>query len=176
MGVLCLCISYPLAAAAEEPLAGEYQVKAAFLYNVMKFVQWPTSPTQDPRAPWLFCVAGEDPFNGLLDVAIAERSVQGRTIEIKRFERTVEIPELVACHVLFLGAPEVDHAASLLGALASAPVLTIAEREGFASSGGIVELLVFERKLAFVVNQKTAEAHQLKISSQLLKLARRVYR
>jgi hypothetical protein len=174
--VLYVCLSSSGVVFAEESTSAEYQLKAAFLYNVMKYVQWPATVSPDSHAALLFCIFGQDPFQGMLDRAVAGRSIQGHAIVVKNFGATTDGAELAACNMLFIGASERGHVAELLAELTRAPVLTVAEWEGFAASGGIVELLVVDAKLAFVINQKEAEARQLKISSQLLKLARQVHR
>jgi hypothetical protein len=157
-------------------LLDEYQLKAAFLYNVMKFVQWPSDSSGDPKAPLVFCVVGEDPFRGNLDRAVAGRSIQGHALSISRFGGASQPSELKACSMLFISTSARGRVAELRDGLVDAPVLTVAEWEGFSASGGILELTIIDNKLAFSVNQKAAESRRLKISSQLLKLAREVRR
>lgn len=170
------CLSLVSIASGEDTLLDEYQVKAAFLYNVMKFVQWPAAAEVDRTSAWRFCVVGTDPFGEPLDRAIANRQVQGRSLVVQRFGPGAEADEVARCNLLFLSVSERERTATLLAALGDAPVFTVAEWEGFTLRGGILELLIVDGKLAFVVNQRAADARGLRISSQLLKLAKNVHR
>lgn len=160
----------------DDALLDEYRVKAAFLYNAMKFVQWPAAAEVDGAGPRRFCVVGTDPFGDPLDRAIANRQVQGRQLVVQRFGPGAGTDEVAQCSLLFLSRSERERTATLLAALGDAPVLTVAEWEGFTLAGGILEVLIVDGKLAFVVNHGAADARGLRISSQLLKLAKHVHR
>lgn len=163
-------------ACAADDVSDEYRVKAAFLYNVMKFVQWPAAEAAEVQHPLTFCVVGTDPFGEHLDRALADRQAQGRPLVVARFEPDGDADRLVVCNLLFLGASERDRAAELIAALIASPVLTVSEWEGFAAAGGILEMQIVDAKLAFAVNLRAADVRGLRISSQLLKLAKQVHR
>ena len=155
-------------AAAQSPVANEYQVKAAFIYNFIRFVEWPAARFDSADAPYLVCVAGGNPFGTALDEVLADRTAGDRAIQTRSIE--VIDPTASACHLTFVGAPERD-----IGAAAAANnhpgVLTVGQGISFAESGGIIALTVADRKVRFAINIRRAEMAGLRISSQLLRLA-----
>jgi hypothetical protein len=164
----CLAIGFSVVCnAADESL--EYQVKAAFLLNFTKFVEWPAAAFEAPDSPITICILGEDPFGSTLDQIVAGEIVENRKIAISRLRRA---PAPKACQVLFVGRPERE-AASLLTAL-EAGVLTVGEGEGFIRDGGMIAFVIENRRVRFSANQAAAESAGLKISSRLLNVAKSV--
>ena len=151
----------------------EYRVKAAFLYNFAKFVTWPDQVFPAADTPVVFCLAGEDPFQELLDTTTKERKVEGRQIEIRRL--TVDAP-LAGCHLVFSSETDGTRVAHVLQRATGAGALTVGEAEEFLPRGGMIRLLVEEGKVRFDISTRSAERAGLKVSSQLLKLARNVER
>lgn len=166
-GLLLAVLGTP-AAVFGGPTLGEYQAKAAFLYNFTKFVEWPPQVFATPAAPLQICVLGDDPFGASLD-ALAERSTQGRALVIRR----VATPgQGAACQILFIAASEEARLPQLLAALAARPVLTVADVPGFAEAGGMINLSVDESRVRMEINVEAAQRAGLRISSQVLRLAR----
>jgi hypothetical protein len=157
----------PAAAQIESP--GEYQVKAAFLYNFAKFVEWPVSAFPNETAPFVIGVLGEDPFGKELDRITEGRIVQGRSIIVRRFQDT---SDLAACQILFICSSERPRLKDIFKALERANVLTVGEMDGFAQSGGGINFFLLENKIRFEINTAAAELSGLKVSSKLLSLAR----
>jgi len=152
----------------------EYEVKAAFLYNFAKFVEWPSTAFVTPEAPLVFCIIGPNPFDGRLERVVNDRTANGRRIEVRE---EVAAGQTSGCHLIFVPEPEEDVVARVLHASTAAqeaPVLTVGETQGFAEAGGMIELVVDEGRVRFDINAGAAEREGLKLSSQLLKLARRV--
>lgn len=160
-----------LRAVAEASL--EYRVKAAFLYNFAKFVTWPAQVFPASDAPVVFCLAGDDPFQELLDATTKDRKVEGRPIVIRRLP--AEAP-LAGCHLVFSSESDGARVAHVLQRAAGAGALTVGEAEEFLLRGGMIRLLVDEGKVRFDISTRSAEQAGLKVSSQLLKLARSVER
>ena len=156
-------------AAAKE--AGEYEVKAAFLYNFAKFIEWPSNVSPGPNAPMVIGILGKDPFGGEIDRAVAGKTVNGRRLLIKRFS-TLESYEY--CHILFVSASERSNLPRILAAVANSSVLTVSETERFAQIGGIINFTTIESRIRFEINQAAAERAGLKISSKLLSLGRAI--
>lgn len=156
------------AAPAHSQAASEYQAKAAFLYNFTKFVDWPPRAFASPTAPINVCVLGEEYFGASLD-AIQERQAQGRPLTVKRL---ASIGQAGTCHILFIGASEDKQVRSLLAAVKGQPVLTVGETDRFAEMGGVINLVLEDKRIKMEVNLDAAQRHGLKISSQLLRLAR----
>lgn len=161
-----------LAAAPATPRyeATESEVKAAFLYHFAQLVSWPESVDDDTK-PIVIAVLGPDPFGKRLEATIGAETVRGRAIRIERVERFTDLPRVP--HILFVGATDPPDVERALEAAGKSPVLTVGIRKGFALEGGMIEFRVTpDARVAFDINAKAAEAAGLKLSSQLLKLAR----
>lgn len=149
----------------------EYRVKAAFLYNFAKFVDWPAAAFPEPKSPFNLCVLGDDPFGPSLDQTVAGESVGGRPIALQRGAR---LAELKGCHLLFVSRAEGGRQRELLAALHDGPVLTVGESRSFLDDGGMIDLVLEGNKVRFEVSLPAVEKSPLKISSKLLRLARQV--
>jgi hypothetical protein len=160
-----------LGAGAAQPQAVaslEQQVKAAYLYNFAKFVEWPPSAALDSNA-LLVCVVGDDAFAGVLDQTVQGKTANGRPVTVRR---DPDSQRLKACHILFIGAAEQKRLSRLLEAVAGSGVLTVSEAERFAHLGGIINFIVEGNKVQFEVNVDAAARSRLRISSRLLQVAR----
>jgi len=147
----------------------EYQVKAAFLYNFAKFVEWPPDLFNDPRRPLVLCVAGEDPFGDFLDGIVQGKTANGHPLAIRRLQREGEAR---SCHILFISSSERNRVRPVLKSLNGASVLTVGETDGFAQQGGMINLTLEDNRVHFEINVDAAEHAGLKISSKLLSLAK----
>ena len=168
MITVCTVASGTPTAQAQPRLVREYQIKAAFLYNFVKFVEWPDDTFTDSSTPLTLCVLGEDPFGAALD-SLKGKAVKGRKLAIKRFESD---QELEGCHVLFISLPEKNHLAQIIETLKDSSILTVGEMEQFAELGGIINFTIERSKIRFIINVNAAEQAGLKISSKLLRLAK----
>jgi hypothetical protein len=157
-----LAVAVPSSRAADESL--EYKVKAAFLLNFVKFVEWPASAFPEPDSPISICILGVDPFGKTLDQLVAGESVNGRKLAVERVKRT---PPPKNCQVVFLGKAET------LPPLGPG-VLTVGEGDNFLHEGGVIGFIIENRRVRFDINQTAAENAELKLSSKLLSVARSV--
>jgi hypothetical protein len=146
----------------------EYQVKAVFLYNFAKFVEWPATAFEKPQTPYTICVLGADPFGEVLDIAAAE-SVQGRRMTVRRM---VDLKGISGCHILFVASSERSRRAAIFEALGKFPTLTVGEDEDFVRAGGCMRFFLLEDKVRFEINMEATERARLKISAKLLSVAR----
>lgn len=152
----------------------EYEVKAAFLYNFAKFVEWPSTAFATADAPLVFCIQGRDPFGGRLERVVNDRTANARRIEVRKQLAGAPVD---GCHLVFVPESEERSVARLLQPVElaqEAPVLTVGESGRFAEAGGMIRLLVEEGRVRFDINAGVAERAGLRLSSQLLKLARHV--
>jgi|HubBroStandDraft_3_1064219.scaffolds.fasta_scaffold41111_2 hypothetical protein len=147
----------------------EYDVKAAFLYNFAKFVEWPPEGPGGQGEPLNLCIFGEDPFGSRLDDLVGGERIEGRRIAVRRIRRS---SELRSCHIVFLSRAERRRVPEAVAALRGRDVLTVGESEGFADAGGIIQLFVEANKVRFAVNLDALERTRLKVSSKLLRVAR----
>ena len=148
------------------PPAAE-EVKAAFICNFADFVEWPA--TADDHVT--IGILGEDPFGQLIDEAAQARSIPEREIEVRRLESLDQAEEL---EILFIGASEEKNLASILARLHGTHVLTVGDLPGFAAAGGVIGMLVEDKRVRLEINVAAAQRAGLAISSRLLKLARLV--
>ncbi len=169
LAALILPLLIETCAAADASL--EYSVKAAFLLNFTKFVEWPQTAFADPRAPMEICVSGKNPFGSALDEVVRGEAVNGHGLAVREIGQA---PAPTTCQVLFI-SPEVKDTAKLLGSVPHG-VLTVGEGEGFIRDGGMIALVIDNRRVRFDVNQAAAQNADLKISSKLLSIARKVTR
>jgi uncharacterized protein DUF4154 len=151
--------------------AGEYHVKAAFLYHFVQLVEWPANSLGGESSPVTLCIIGEDPFGGDLEATLAGKTVGTRSLRVRHLK---EAEELQGCHVLFVSEHEAAHLARLLQGLKDGPILTVGESNGFVEQGGMIGFLVVDNKVRFEINLEAAERAKLKISSRLLLLAKTV--
>jgi hypothetical protein len=175
LAILRVSTSIGAAASAPEPArdaALEYEVKAAFLYNFAKFVDWPEDAPGTDRPALVIGVLGVDPFGESLDAAVRGKTVNGRALSVRRF---AEPSDLEPCQILFVSASQARRLPEILTRLAGTPVLTVGEPEKFNRNGGIVRLVTEDNKVRFEINVDAAEHAGLQISSKLLALARIVH-
>jgi hypothetical protein len=146
----------------------EYQVKAAFLYNFAKFVEWPPEAFKTPKDPILVCVLGHNPFGKALEEAIHGKSIAGRAFA---YRQVSDAESAGACQILFVVSAESKHFRSLLDNLKPMGILTVGEAQGFASDGGVINFKLDDGRVHFEINVDAAEHAQLHISAKLLSLA-----
>jgi hypothetical protein len=151
-----------VAAAQDVPL--EYRVKAAYLLNFTRFVEWPAPPAAG--SPLTICLAQANPFGEFLASTIAGETVAGRPLA----SRVVSVPD-ASCGVLFV--PNGVAADPMLRAVASTPVLTVGDAPDFLQRGGMIAFVLEGGRVRFAINPAVAERHHLVISSRLLQLALR---
>jgi hypothetical protein len=149
----------------------EYVVKAGFLYNFAKYVEWPSGAFEKPETPITIGILGTDPFGDSLEKSLKNKTVKDRPFAILRFAGPAELQR---CHILFVSRSEKARTPELLKQLEAQPVLTVGEEGTFAASGGMINILIENEKPRLEVNPEAADAVKLTISSKLLKLATRV--
>jgi len=168
--VTTLSLAFGRLASGQAP-AGEYQVKAAFLPNFARYVEWPTTSLPVPASPLVIGVVGEDPFGGVLDAFLHGVVANGHPIQLRHMRRG---DPLSACHLLFISSSEAPQLAMILRSLEGTSILTVSDIDRFALSGGMIELRMVGNRVRFDVNRRAADEAHLKISSKLLRVARAV--
>lgn len=170
LALVCLWLTGGWAVAAESLAGvGEYQVKAAFLYNLIKFTDWPANSFTASEAPIVIGIVGEDPFGQTIDDLVRGETVCARPLVIRRLKAD---EDLSRCHVLFISKSEKDRGTQILNQVKRRPVLTVSDTPGFAEQGGMVTLLLASKTVKLEINQAVAADAGLRISAKLLKLAR----
>ena len=167
--LLAAGLSAPICVGAQRAL--EYEVKAAYLYNIVNFVTWPPDAFQNATDPVRVCIYGADPFGPLLD-----RSIQG-TVAGQRPMQAVRVDDaegLTRCHLIFLPAGNTDRIDQAVRLSAQRPILTVGEAPDFLRRGGMIAFVIDGGRVRFDVNQAMAASHGLSLSSRLLQVARTV--
>ncbi|MGC2064172.1 MAG: YfiR family protein [Thermodesulfovibrionales bacterium] len=167
--MVCIVAGTIQKASSEELPANEYEVKAAFLHNILGFVQWPKDSQGTPDNRVNLCILGNGPFGN------AVRNMEGETIGDNKtiaLRYTKSLKGLNNCHILLIAPSEEDRIAQIVASLRGAHVLTLGDTEGFAQKGVIINFYIEGAKVRFEINANAAHRAGLKISSRLLKLAR----
>lgn len=162
--VVALLVGDGLRAAAVD----EYQVKAAYLYNFAKFVEWPADAFASPAAPLVVGIYGNDPFGATLDNLLRDKRVSGRSFQVRRSTR---MQDLRNSHIVFVGEGR-EPLAAAMATLTGTAVLTVGQSSDFLASGGIVLFQIEDGRVIFTIDATAASKAHLAISSQLLRLAR----
>jgi hypothetical protein len=173
---------------SDEPVRHrEYKIKAAFLYNFLRTVDWPEGRFTDGNEPWVIGIVGKDPFGESFDQA-ADKGAKGRQVIIRRFPsvqgnptadpqkdlRAVQTQAWRKCHLLFVCRSEQASVSSVLQTVAGCSVLTVGEVQGFLESGGCINFIPTTDKGDFEINLDACKQAQLVVSSKLIRIAKRV--
>jgi uncharacterized protein DUF4154 len=146
----------------------EYQVKAAFLYTLAKFVEWPPQAFSSPSAEMAICVLGEDPFRSYLDDVVRDKTAGERPLTVYRLAGP---PVGSDCKILFIAASERYRMSALLASMATRGILTVGDTAEFTAQGGVIGLRLDGERIRLSVNLAAAEKAKLRISSRVLSLA-----
>jgi hypothetical protein len=167
--VICVAqVLYPLAAAGQEESVDEYKLKAAMLYNLTQFVEWPNSAYPNRHAPISLCILGQDPFANSLASTLPEEKVKSGAILIRHLQSETEFP---GCQILYISSSERKTTAHIFSTLSGSCILTVGEMAQFAAHGGMIQFALEDQHVRFDINLNAASRAGLKISSKLLALA-----
>ncbi|HEX9002623.1 MAG TPA: YfiR family protein [Blastocatellia bacterium] len=170
LAILLSPVNFVFGVRAQTQTANEYEVKAAFLYNFAKFVEWPPEAFGSGGGTALIVgIIGDDPFGSAIDRTISGKTVNGRQLTIRRLKWGQNLKD---CHVLFVSSSEQKRLPQILEILKGASVLTVSEMDQFSQQGGVIGFVMENSKVRFEINTSASEQARLKISSKLLALAR----
>lgn len=153
----------------------EYQLKAAFLFNFAKFIEWPEKSFGSPGAPFTVCVIGQDPFGSALEVSLLGKTMGSRAVQIMRFPNPTTLAEARHCQIVFISASERIRFHEVIESLNNVDALLVGDADGFVASGGTIEFVVEDNHIRFAINPDAAVRSDLKVSSKLLALAKIVH-
>jgi len=169
MILAALALPFPQPVVAQEsapPL--EYQVKAAFLFNFAKFVEWPSDNPRDADEGFVICVFDDETLAQSLDRAVSGKTVEGRVFRVLRLQ---SLDDTRSCRMLYLGSNDTPHLSALLKSIRTTAVLTVGNAPGFTRHGGIINFIMQDNRVRFEINPQAADRAGLRISSKLLQLA-----
>ena len=170
-----ICVSLVLAFAAAEGSyaqsdgAGEYRVKAAFMFHFAQFVEWPSGAFKDASNPLTYCTVGEDPFQGALEQSLNGKLIGTRRVRILHLKQVRQFQD---CQVMFIGTIDKKELSAILAALRGTPILTVGDEAGFVKDGGMIGFCLEDKKIRFEINLDAASDANLHISAKLLALAK----
>jgi hypothetical protein len=155
-------------AGSAQPELDEYQVKAAFLYNFAKFVEWPPQAFDVAANPIIVCIVGETPIYTLLESAVIDKTAGNRSLAVRKVS---DGQQATGCHILFIGRADRKRIPAVLAAITPWGILTVGETPEFVAEGGVVNFKLENGRVRFEINVDAARREKLRISSKLLNLA-----
>lgn len=169
--IICLVLFAALSASqyasAESPALSEYQVKAAFLYNFLKFVEWPEGGPTAPNAPITLCILGNDPFGDIMN-GLKDKQVEGKKVVVRKMRSASSLRD---CQAVFISESEKSNVESITELARGLHILTLGDTERFAQKGVIINMYMENNKVRFEINIDSARQAGLRIDSRLLNLA-----
>ena len=154
----------------DSAVSREYAIKAAYLYQFGRYVQWPTNTFSSDDSPLVIGLLRTDPFGDILQKIARTKRIEGRPITVRQF---ASMADYVPCHILFVASSvSPEERAAAIQKVRGTPVLLVGEDPGFAKQGGTVNFFQEENRIRFEINAEAAKRDQLKISSKLLSLAK----
>lgn len=168
LALACLAASRPVHAAGSTGPEREYELKAAVLYHIMEYVEWPKESLSNDPATIQIGLLGNIPFSAALEV-LNGKPLQGRKVVVKKLDKPQDAGD---CQVVFISSSEKPRLSGILSEFKNRPILSVSEVEGFAERGGIVNLIAGQNRINMEINREAAKESHLSISSQLLKLAK----
>ena len=156
---------------AQDTASNEYQVKAAYLFNFAKFVEWPTGAFRSPTSPLVICVLGLNPFGSDLEGSIAGKTVGGHRLKISNLPHGLDAS---SCQIVFIASSEKGQMREILQSLTGASVLTVGDTSGFTDDGGMINFVLEGDRVRFEANVDAADHAHLRLSARLLTVAKLV--
>jgi len=169
----------------DDTASPEYQIKAAFLFNFLKFVEWPKSKTKDTDEPIIIGIIGKDVFQNAFE-NLKNKKIEGKEVIVEQYkglseleknsQKHPQIDKIRKSHMLFICPSEKKYMKNIVESVKEHGILTVADTKDFLETGGIINLLMEEKKVRFEINIAAAKQSEIKIRSQLLRLAKKVIR
>lgn len=158
-------------ARAQDSTVSEADLKAAFLYNFTKFVEWPNEAFPREDSPFVVGIFGDDEFVATLRTLLQDKKAHGHPFVVRKLSAPADSK---GCQILFFRESEGRRFAQIYDTIKKLPILTVGEGGDFLEAGGMFGLFFEDKQLRFEVNPAPAENAKLAISSKLLRLAKKV--
>lgn len=163
----CCAAGQPYRATAKELSFPEYAIKATFLLNFGKFIEWPPAV---PSSCFNICVLGEDPFGDAMN-SVRNKSVRSLPVKVSYLESIKHVQTIENCNILFISRSERENMSEILQKINGHSIVTVADQKDMANLGVIITLVTINDKVSFEINLRSAKSAGLRISSDMLKLA-----
>lgn len=165
--LMLLIISF--SSRAQDIALSEYELKAGFLFNFAKFVDWPADSFAEPKSPFVIGIIGQNPFDDALMGSLTNKAINGHPFAVKQLKSAADTKN---CHILFISESERRRLSEILRSARDGHALTVSEIDRFLTAGGMIQFLKEGNKVRFAINDAAAREAGLRISSKLLNLAR----
>jgi hypothetical protein len=167
-----LCWALGLTALAQNAFAaeaaGEYQIKAVFVFNFSHFVEWPPQGLVTPTQPFVIGILGSDPFGSRIDEAVHGELINQHPLVIRRFHSVADLGD---CQILYIDRSEAAKLTDILAALRHRDTLTVTDMDDAAQRGVMIQFVTENNRIRLRINVDAAKAAGLTISSKLLRPA-----
>ena len=167
-GTLVLLVTCMQALTAQTVTSDEYKVKAVFLYNFTRFVDWPQSTFESSVEPFIIGIVGNDPFGASIQEAVADERIGAHVIKVIHFDDAVEISK---CHILYVGTSDPDEIRNILSRIKGKSILTVSDIPNFIRWDGMIRFYTENNRIRLEINNTRAKEAGLRISSKLLRVA-----
>jgi hypothetical protein len=157
---------------AQSTTQSEYKVKAIFLYNFTRFIDWPSNAFASNDEPFKIGIVGTDPFGVYLEEVVRGEKVSGRPIVVERYKNVREIKN---CHMLYINVTNQKDIKNILAAVGEKKTLTMSENPEFVKWGGMIRIYSDDNKIRIQINDAAARKAGIKISAKLLNVAEVYY-
>ncbi len=150
----------------------EYKIKAVFLYNFTRFIDWPNSAFTSREEPFKIGIVGTDPFGEYLEEAVRNEKVGGRPIVIERYKNVKEIKD---CQLLYIHSKDQREIKNIINFVQSKNILTVCDNPEFMKWGGMIRIYSDDNKIRMQINDSAARSVNIKVSAKLLNVAEVYY-
>jgi hypothetical protein len=175
LGMTLTYTSTAEAQAGDASDSSEYLIKAGFIYNFAKFVEWPSDAFAEADSPIVIGVLGTDPFGSVINRVVESKKIGNRGFVVRRYKWSKDLKDLKEfkeCRILFVSSSERAHFEEIVQSVKGLPILTVGETPGFAERGGMIRLTLEDNRVRFEINVDATHEGNLNISSRLLTLAK----
>jgi hypothetical protein len=146
----------------------EYQIKAKYLYNFARFVDWPEESFQSPDSPFVIGIIGNDPYGIDLEKTIEGKQIKNRKFIIRTYQN---LENLSSCHILFIGVNDRALRSQIFNKIKKYSILTVGDDDSFTKDGGMINFIIKKKRIRFEINREAVKQSPLKMSTNLLKMA-----
>ena len=168
---ICVIVASPAVSArqAPGPVSPEYMIKAAYLLNFARLVEWPRDAFATADSPVTIGIVGTDPFGEALEQTVEGKRISNRRIAVQRLQWNQDPRR---CHIVFISSTDSARIVELTTRLAGLPVLIVGEARQLAERGATINFTIEDDRVRFEVNVEAARRARLTVSSQILRVAK----
>jgi hypothetical protein len=154
--------------AAESPMVLEYKIKAGYLFNFAKYVEWPEKTLPATNSPVIIGLLADDPAAVIIEQQLQGKLANGHPLSVKLL---VDLTGVSVCHIFFVSRAQKERTEDLLARLPTTPVLLVGEVDQFAHRGGMLNFIRKDEAFRLEVNLEAAEKAGLRVTSKLASIA-----